>query len=43
MIWYKAWLESRWRFLICFGLVAVLVAADCLPGGHQHASVGDAA
>ena len=28
MIWYKAWLESRWRFLICFGLVALLVAAD---------------
>lgn len=28
MIWYKAWLESRWRFFICLGLVALIVAAD---------------
>jgi ABC-type transport system involved in multi-copper enzyme maturation permease subunit len=28
MIWYKAWLESRWRFLICMGLIGSIVAAD---------------
>ena len=28
MIWYKAWLESRWRFLICMALIATVVAAD---------------
>lgn len=28
MIWYKAWLESRWRFLICLALVATVVGAD---------------
>ena len=28
MIWYKAWLESRWRFLICLTLIATVVAAD---------------
>lgn len=28
MIWYKAWLESRWRFLICLALIATIVGAD---------------
>lgn len=28
MTWYKAWLESRWRFLICLALVGTIVAAD---------------
>jgi ABC-2 type transport system permease protein len=28
VIWYKAWLESRWRFLICLALIATIVAAD---------------
>lgn len=28
MIWYKAWLESRWRFLICLMLIGTIVAAD---------------
>ncbi len=28
MIWYKAWLESRWRFLICLALIGTVVAAD---------------
>jgi ABC-2 type transport system permease protein len=28
VIWYKAWLESRWRFLICLALIGTIVAAD---------------
>lgn len=28
MIWYKAWLESRWRFLICLALIVTVVGAD---------------
>lgn len=27
-MWHKAWLESRWRFLICLALLALIFAAD---------------
>jgi hypothetical protein len=34
MVWYKCWLETRWRFLI--GLAFVLLAACSIPATYAH-------
>jgi hypothetical protein len=37
MVWYKSWLDTRWRFLICLAVLVLMAATDVF----EYAGVGD--